>query len=168
MAINAPSTSPKYIYKLIPASAKDTLLPIQSASSASPKASELPEALPVSALDKRDSFIHLSTRLQLLGTLRNFFKDEETVFVLRIPYAGVEKDVRWEDAKGKTPDEVGGCWDSEGRAGLFPHVYNGLKLGRAEVDDIGVWQRQTDGKGDTFHVFILQSGFLDSTYFLLS
>ncbi|KAH8821406.1 hypothetical protein F5884DRAFT_85620 [Xylogone sp. PMI_703] len=148
MAENPPSTAPKYIYKLIPSTAQSTLLPIPGPPF---DLSTLPDSLPLSALDKRDSFIHLSTRLQLLGTLRNFFGNEDVVYVLRIPYERVEKDVRWEDAKGKTVDEVGGCWDSEGRAGLFPHVYNeGLRLGLSEIDAIGVWKKGADtgdGKG---------------------
>ena len=104
--------------------------------------SPLPLALPVSDLDKRDNFIHLSTSVQILGTLRNFFADENHVYILRIPYQGVEKHIKWEDAKGKQPDEPGGCWDVEGKMGYFPHVHgNGLKIGLEEVDEVGVWKR---------------------------
>jgi len=64
------------------------------------------------------------------------------VWILRVKYETVEKWIKWEDAKGKTADEVGGCWDTEGKAGYFPHIHgNGLKLGRDEVESIGKWVR---------------------------
>jgi uncharacterized protein (DUF952 family) len=130
----APTPLPKYIYKILPSSP--------------PPPSPLPLALPVSDLDKRDNFIHLSTSAQILGTLRNFFNDEGHVYILRIPYQGVEEYIKWEDAKGKQPDEPGGCWDIEGKMGYFPHVHgNGLKIGREEVDEVGMWKRGSDGWG---------------------
>ena len=129
MSINSvPTPLPEYIYKILPSS---PALP-----------SPLPLALPVSALDARDNFIHLSTSFQILGTLRAFFSSESQVYILRIPYGRVQKWIQWEDAKGKGPEEVGGCWDMEGRRGLFPHVHgNGLKVGREQVDEVGVWRR---------------------------
>ena len=52
----------------------------------------------------------------------------------------MENYIKWEDAKGKQPDEVGGCWDVEGSKGYFPHIHgNGMKLGRREVEDVGKW-----------------------------
>lgn len=90
--MSTPPNPPLYIYKILPSSTPPPL--------------PLPLALPVSELDRRDNFIHLSTSRQLLGTLRNFFADEEKVYVLRIPYARVQRWIRWEDAKGKTADEV--------------------------------------------------------------
>ena len=69
---------PKYIYKILPS---DPILPTPL----------LPLALPVSDLDKRDNFIHLSTSAQILGTLRNFFGNETDVYILRIPYERVSK-----------------------------------------------------------------------------
>jgi uncharacterized protein (DUF952 family) len=126
---SAPTPPPKYIYKILPS------LPVPP--------SPLPISLPVSALDARDNFIHLSTSFQILGTLNAFFSSEPHVYILRIPYERVEKWIKWEDAKGKGPEEVGGCWDTEGRKGLFPHVHgNGLKLGREEVDEVGTWNRK--------------------------
>jgi uncharacterized protein (DUF952 family) len=84
-------TTPKYIYKILP--------------STPPPPSPLPLALPVSALDARDNFIHLSTSRQVIGTLRNFFAKEDYVWMLRIPYTEVEKWIKWEDSVGKGPDE---------------------------------------------------------------
>jgi hypothetical protein len=47
---------------------------------------------------------------------------------------------------GKQPDEPGGCWDVEGKMGYFPHVHgNGLKIGKEEVDQVGVWKRAEKG-----------------------
>lgn len=70
--------------------------------------------------------------------------------MLRVPYAKVESRVKWEMAVGKKPDEKGGCWDIEGRAGGFPHIYEvvedeegkgTLRLGREEVESVGKWER---------------------------
>ncbi|KAL4954740.1 hypothetical protein BDW69DRAFT_134922 [Aspergillus filifer] len=112
---------PFYLYKLIPSTA--------------PVREPLPERLPVSELDQKSGFVHLSTALQVPNTLKFFFKDEPLVYVLRIPYERVARDIRFEDPEGRVcgprPDE-----------GLFPHLYNGLKLGRDEVESIGVWTNE--------------------------
>ncbi|RHZ47205.1 DUF952 domain-containing protein [Aspergillus thermomutatus] len=112
---------PYYLYKLVP--------------STSPVREPLPERLPVSQLDQESGFIHLSTALQVPNTLKCFFKDEPLVYVLRIEFDQVMPDIRWEspDAKvcGPRPDE-----------GLFPHLYNGLKLGKDEVESIAVWTNE--------------------------
>ncbi|KAL4878403.1 hypothetical protein BJY04DRAFT_112561 [Aspergillus karnatakaensis] len=111
-------TEPSYLYKLIPSTA--------------PVREPIPERLPVSELDQKSGFVHLSTALQVPNTLKYFYKDEPLVYVLRIPYDRVAKDIRFEDPEGRVcgprPEE-----------GLFPHLYNGLKLGRDEVESISVW-----------------------------
>jgi uncharacterized protein (DUF952 family) len=89
---NTTFITPKYIYKILP--------------SDPPPPSPLPLALPVSALDTRDNFIHMSTSRQLLGTLRNFFAEDSHVYILRIPYARVESWIKWENSIGKGPEEV--------------------------------------------------------------
>ena len=61
----------------------------------------------------------------------------------------MEKWIKWEDSKGKGPEEVGGCWDFRGSKGYFPHVHGnggkgdeaGLRLGREEVDCVGRWSK---------------------------
>jgi uncharacterized protein (DUF952 family) len=142
MSANAvPTPLPKYIYKILP--------------SQPPPPEPLPQNLPLSSLDRRDGFLHFSTPAQILGTLNAFFGSELNVWILRIPYARVENFIRWEDALGKAPDEKGGCWDTEGTKGLFPHVYGngeegdeeGLRLGREEVDGIGKWERGGESWG---------------------
>lgn len=122
-----PESLPTYIYKLIPHTSAPPLPP-----------TPLPDALPISTLDQTSGFIHLSTAPQVVGTLVHFFTDDPRVYVLRIPYARVQKDIRWEDPKGEV------CGDRPGE-GRFPHLYNGLKIGREEVDGVVVWER---GEGD--------------------
>jgi uncharacterized protein (DUF952 family) len=127
---------PKYIYKILPPSP--------------PPPSPLPLSLPLSALDARDNFIHMSTSVQILGTLNNFFASTPHVYILRVEYAKVQERIKWEMAKGKRPEERGGCWDTEGLMGGFPHIYEvtadeegkgTLRLGRKEVESVGKWER---------------------------
>lgn len=78
-------TVPLYVYKLL-ASPSPVL--------------EIPERLPVSDIDQESGFIHLSTAFQVPNTLNGFFKDEPLVYVLRIHYQSVERDIRWENPEG--------------------------------------------------------------------
>jgi len=109
-----------YIYKLIPSSA--------------PPPDPLPTHLPLSDLDESSGFIHLSTAAQVPGTLRRFFSSEPKVYVLRIPYDQVEKDIRWESPDAK---------------GLFPHLYNNGRLGSGEVDSVAEWENANPGSNDS-------------------
>jgi uncharacterized protein (DUF952 family) len=93
------SSKPAYIYKLVPSTA--------------PVPDDLPERLPVSDLDQRSGFIHLSTAPQVPNTLKFFFKDEPHVYVLRIDYERVEKDIRWESPDASVCGPRGG-------EGMFP------------------------------------------------
>jgi uncharacterized protein (DUF952 family) len=81
------SQKPTHIYKLVSSHPPSVFEP-------------LPERLPLSALDTQSGFIHLSTALQLPGTLKRYFANEAQVYVLRLDYGHVEKDIRWEDPKG--------------------------------------------------------------------
>jgi len=65
-----------HIYKILPSS--------------EPPPTPLPKALPVSDLDQRDGYIHASTSKQLLGTLKKFFKGENSVWILRLNYEGLK------------------------------------------------------------------------------
>ncbi|KAL1991492.1 hypothetical protein VTN49DRAFT_4800 [Thermomyces lanuginosus] len=120
--------APKYVYKLVPSS--------------SPIPEPLPEALPVSDLDQRSGFIHLSTALQVPNTLRHFFKDEPSVYVLRIEYERVEKDIRWEDPDAKVCGPRGG-------EGLFPedvflinHLFDSTSMERCFCLPDAMWRVQ--------------------------
>ncbi|KAB8248003.1 hypothetical protein F9C07_8893 [Aspergillus flavus] len=115
---------PYFVYKLVPSTA--------------PVREPLPEQLPVSALDQQSGFIHLSTAFQVPNTLKLFFKDEPLVYVLRIPYDSVAENLKWENPEGT----VCGPRPTEG---LFPHLYNGLKLGKDEVESIAIWTKDDDG-----------------------
>jgi uncharacterized protein (DUF952 family) len=100
-------TKPQYIYKLIPSTA--------------PVPDSIPDRLPTSELDQRSGFIHLSTALQVPNTLKHFFKDEPLVYVLRIEYDRVEKDLRWESPDAKV------CGPRTGE-GMFPVCISYLSL----------------------------------------
>ncbi|EIN12441.1 hypothetical protein PUNSTDRAFT_110931 [Punctularia strigosozonata HHB-11173 SS5] len=124
MSTIADSVKPTYIYKLVPSS--------------SPVPEPLPERLPVSDIDQSSGFVHLSTAPQVPGTLKFFFKDDPKVYVLRIKYDDVEDKIRWEDPKAEVCGPRGG-------EGMFPHLYNGLKLGKEEVESVAVWERSAAG-----------------------
>ncbi|KAJ7638686.1 hypothetical protein FB45DRAFT_903542 [Roridomyces roridus] len=110
---------PTYIYKLV--------------SHSTPVPEPIPETLPLSELDVQSGFIHMSTALQVSRTLKRFFAEEPRVYVLRVDYSVVEKDIKWEDSKGEAPGEVGGD-------GMFAHIYN-RGLGAAEIESVVVWER---------------------------
>jgi len=99
-----PPTSPlpKYVYKIL--------------SKAPPV--NLPKALPLSPLDAKDGFIHLSTAEQTPKTAGRFFSDTKNLWLLKIPLQRIEQNVKWE----------------EGRSGCFAHLYD-QGLGRDEVED---------------------------------
>ncbi|KAJ7638687.1 hypothetical protein FB45DRAFT_408880 [Roridomyces roridus] len=112
---------PTFIYKLV--------------QSQTPIPESLPDKLPLSELDASSGFIHLSTAKQIPGTLKHFFGAEDKVYVLRIKYTTVEKDIKWEDPNAQVCGERGG-------EGFFPHLYNGGRLGSAEIDSVVVWERK--------------------------
>lgn len=57
-------------------------------------------------------------------------------------YIQISSSCRDIDIKPLTNELQGGCWDTEGSMGYFPHIHgNGLKLGREEVDEVGEWVR---------------------------
>lgn len=99
---------PLYVYKLVPSTAS-FIGPI------------IPERLPVSDIDQKSGFIHLSTAFQVPNTLKGFFKDEPIVYVLRILYENVEHDIRWESPEGS----VCGPRPNEG---LFPVSFSCLSV----------------------------------------
>ncbi|KAF9469013.1 hypothetical protein BDZ94DRAFT_1245159 [Collybia nuda] len=117
-------SKPTYLYKIIPSS--------------DPPPEPLPEKLPLSKLDSSSGFIHLSTAAQIPGTLKRFFMEEPLVYILKISYDPLEKDIRWEDPEAKVCGERGG-------EGMFPHLYNGGRLGRGEVESQAVWENNGVG-----------------------
>ncbi|CRL30903.1 Protein of unknown function DUF952 [Penicillium camemberti] len=109
---------PLYVYKILP--------------SACPVREPLPDRLPVSLTDQSSGFIHLLTALQVPEALKRIYKSEPLVYVLRIPYHKVLQDICWEIADGALSEAL-----SEEE--LCPHLYNGLNLGRDDVESIAVW-----------------------------
>lgn len=89
----------KFVYKLVPTS--------------SPVPDILPERLPVSDIDEKSGFIHLSTAEQIMGTLKSFFAKDAEVYILRLPLAKIEGDIRWE------APEMDVCGPRDGE-GTFP------------------------------------------------
>ncbi|CAA7259904.1 unnamed protein product [Cyclocybe aegerita] len=121
-------STPTHIYKIV--------------SSSTPPPVPLPEALPVSELDQNDGFIHLSTEKQLPGTLKRFFQSDGLVYILRIDYRKVEKNIKWENGKGTAPGGIG-------EEGIFPHLYNGLHVGREEIESFKQWEKDSQDSWDT-------------------
>jgi len=116
-------STPTYVYKIVPSS--------------TPPPTPLPERLPASELDNTDGFLHLSTAVQIPGTLKRFFTSTDKVYILRIEYIGVEKDIKWQHSTGALGDV--------GEDNVFPHLYNGLRLGRAEIESIVEWEQDSKG-----------------------
>lgn len=99
----APLHLPRYVYKIIPEEPKEPL----------------PCVLPLSELDERSGFCHLSTAEQTPATAARFFSKNDTLWVLKIPLFYIEKNVKWEEADGHE----------------YPHLYTEM-FGREEVDEV--------------------------------
>lgn len=108
-----PSPLPTYLYKILP--------------SAPP--SPLPQRLPLSDLDRKDGYIHLSTSEQIPGTADKWFNDFTELWLLKIKYETLaavtdgDGSVKTEGAEVK--------WEEVGR-GCFAHLY-GADLGSGNV-----------------------------------
>ncbi|CUS15449.1 unnamed protein product [Tuber aestivum] len=100
--------STKYLYKIL--------------TTAPP--SPLPEAIELPPLDISSNFIHLCTAAQAVGVIERFMPDSEVLWLLKIPYDRVGKDVKWESAaqRGERGEE-------------FPHMFM-EKLGLNEVEEV--------------------------------
>ncbi|KAK4697711.1 hypothetical protein P7C71_g415, partial [Lecanoromycetidae sp. Uapishka_2] len=79
----APSPLPLYVYKILP--------------EAPP--SPLPDELPLSALDAKDGFIHLSTAWETPATASWFYSHAKSIWLLKIPLTKIEGGVKWEEAR---------------------------------------------------------------------
>jgi uncharacterized protein (DUF952 family) len=67
-----------------------------------------------SADDRRDGFIHCSTREQAPGTAQRFFAGEPELVIAVLDTGRLGEAVRWEEAPK--------------RGGLFPHIYGPAPL----------------------------------------
>ena len=122
----APSPLPTYLYKILP--------------SAPP--SSLPDRLPLSDLDRKDGFIHLSTSEQVPGTADRFFGDFTELWLLKIKYSVLEAGT---DGAGKVnaDNKAKIQWDEVGH-GAFAHFYggdlgNGNVQAAVKVEKKGTW-----------------------------
>ena len=78
----SPPTSPRYIYKILPAAPPHPL----------------PAALPLSELDASDAYIHLSTSDQVSRTCARFFASHTHIWLLQILLETVQRDIKWESS----------------------------------------------------------------------
>jgi uncharacterized protein (DUF952 family) len=67
-----------------------------------------------SAVDRRDGFIHLSTREQVEETARRHFAGQDGLVLVALD--GDQLDIRWEPSRG---------------GALFPHVYGSIAVSAA-------------------------------------
>ena len=70
-------------------------------------------ALPPSADDRRDGFIHLSSGAQVASTAARHFADAENLTLLAIERERILSDLEWERSRG---------------GDLFPHLYSTLPV----------------------------------------
>ncbi|OTA70322.1 hypothetical protein K449DRAFT_460107 [Hypoxylon sp. EC38] len=100
-----PSPLPQFVYKIVP-SAPPTPIPSQ---------------YPLSELDQKDGFVHLSTGTQIPITADLFFKEATTLWVIKIRFAPA--------FHSATTWEVEGC----------PHLYG--NFGADDVEDVKEFSR---------------------------
>ncbi|KAK0735657.1 hypothetical protein B0T21DRAFT_412267 [Apiosordaria backusii] len=106
-----PTPLPTYVYKIIP--------------SAPP--SPIPEAYPLSDLDRKDGFVHLSTARQVPITSSLFFTEFKSFYILKLRLSNFDPStIKWDEAPGTN----GGC----------PHLYG--NFGAKDVVDSKEFVRQ--------------------------
>jgi len=85
--------------------------------------SPLPEAVELLPLDISSGFIHLCTATQAVGVIEAFMPDSEELWLLKVPYSKVEKDIKWECVTHREEREE------------FPHLFT-ENLGSSEVEEV--------------------------------
>ncbi|KAI0540638.1 hypothetical protein GGR58DRAFT_121379 [Xylaria digitata] len=117
-----PTPLPTYVYKIVPAAPP----------------SPIPAQYPLSELDQKDGFVHLSIAIQIPTTAGLFFKNSTALWILKIRFKP-----EFHDA---TTWEVQGC----------PHLYG--NFGAADVDGTKEFSRS---EGESWSdAMERQSGFL--------
>ncbi|RYP72566.1 hypothetical protein DL770_007946 [Monosporascus sp. CRB-9-2] len=107
----APSPLPAYVYKILPEAPPEPL----------------PSEYPLSELDRNDGFVHLSTAMQVPKTADLFFAEATSLWLLKLPLAGIAGATRWEGPKG----------------GPFPHLYG--NFGAREIEGVREFSRAEGG-----------------------
>lgn len=112
----APSPLPTYLYKILP--------------SAPP--SPLPSRLPLSDLDRKDGYIHLSTSDQVGSTADKWFGSFHELWLLKVKYEVLAAGTGG-DGQVNTDKKAEIKWEEVGR-GCFAHFYGG-DLGSGNVQE---------------------------------
>ncbi|KAI0402223.1 hypothetical protein F4802DRAFT_577009 [Xylaria palmicola] len=119
-----PTPLPQYVYKIVPEAPPEPI----------------PAQYPLSELDQKDGFVHLSTAAQIPTTAGLFFADAAALWVLRVRFRP--------DFHAATTWEVPGC----------PHLHGGKNFGAADVDGVRRFER---AGGETWpDAMARQAGFL--------
>jgi uncharacterized protein (DUF952 family) len=113
----APSPLPTYLYKILP-----TAPPLP-----------LPSRLPLSDLDRKDGYIHLSTSDQVASTADKWFDSFSELWLLKMTYAVLAAGTDG-DGEVNKDSKVEIRWEEVGR-GCFAHLYGG-DLGSGNVEQV--------------------------------
>ncbi|KAH8893469.1 hypothetical protein GQ53DRAFT_822150 [Thozetella sp. PMI_491] len=105
-----PDPLPQFIYKIIPTAPPEPI----------------PDPYPLSELDQKDGFVHLSAAFQVPITLGLFFNDSTEVWILRLRRSHFpEEKVKWDETEG-----TNGC----------PHLYG--NFGTKDVESVKAFKRE--------------------------
>ncbi|KAK3191850.1 hypothetical protein K4F52_001892 [Lecanicillium sp. MT-2017a] len=103
----ASESQPRFIYKILPTAAPEPF----------------PSMLPLSELDAKDGFVHLSTAEQVPKTADLFFTELSCLWVVKLEVSRLADPLKWE--------------------GGFPHLYG--NFGAREVESVSRFER-ADGQ----------------------
>lgn len=96
---------------------------------------QLEERFGGSEHDKRDGFIHMSTKDQLQGTLDKHYTDGDVVILAAVRVEAVSDPIKWEVSRGGAE---------------FPHIYGELPL--VAVTQHWILSPDTKGRYDIAHI----------------
>ena len=117
----------------------------------------LPHTLPLSELDQKDGFIHLSNAAQIPTTSSLYFSTHTTLYLLRVSSVVAKEEgsvFKWLDA-GQT-----GCVHMYGANGVKGEF---SRLGLGTVVDMAEWKRNEGDKWDDKKVIDSLNGWLKNS-----
>eukprot|EP01114_Cavostelium_apophysatum_P024482 TRINITY_DN9594_c0_g1_i1.p1 TRINITY_DN9594_c0_g1~~TRINITY_DN9594_c0_g1_i1.p1 ORF type:complete len:457 (+),score=89.91 TRINITY_DN9594_c0_g1_i1:112-1371(+) len=82
-------------------------------------------------LDRKDGYMHLSTKDQLVSTIAKYYADQQQITVYKVDFSAIAKNVKWEQAA----------------RGVFPHLYGELKS--TFVSDAKTFERPPDKRWES-------------------
>ncbi len=89
----------------------------------------------VSALDRQDGFIHLSSAAQLPATWARFFADHPITYIYRFHIADLSAHASTDLSTDLSTDRRRGLkWESSEDAELFPHFYGQLLVSASDQE----------------------------------